>query len=325
MKKYNPYTREQTVELIHLTAERLGLQEPAVIEKDLYVTQAISVLQGVVNETFKLIFQGGTALAKAHKLIQRMSEDCDFRIAYRQLNQTMAKDVQRKKLRAYRYDLVSALKNHGFKLQEDAVRVRNEGQFVCIRAEYPSVHGVPSVLKPFVALEFFLDDVKTPVVGKVISTLVRETLGERIQHASAEVECMSISETAAEKWVALTRRVITAKEKDRYYSQALVRHIYDLHMIDKHSPLGEEFTDLAVKVVEGDRNHFKKHSNLYYADPVKAIKHSLSELEENLDWQSAWNAFIEAMVYGDKLTYEEAMETLRALSELVLKSLSQAS
>lgn len=321
MNKQHPYTQGQTIELIHLTAERLGLQEPAVIEKDLYVTRAISVLQGVDNETFKLVFQGGTALVKAHKLIQRMSEDCDFRIAYKQPNSTMPKEAQRKLLRFYRADLVSALKKNGFKLQEDAIRVRNEGQFISMQAQYPSVCRIPNALKPFIALEFFLDEVKTPVVNKEVSSLIRETLGETIQHESIEVECMSISETAVEKWVALTRRVVTRKEANQYDSQALVRHIYDLHMLNKHMTFGENFSDLVNEVVEGDRRHFRKYSHFYYVDPVSAINQALMELEENPDWQSSWSVFVGAMVYGDKPTYEEAMMTLRSLSRRALSSL----
>ena len=78
----NKYLQDRSLleELISITAERLGLSEPYVIEKDLYVTLAIAALMQVNNPYFKLIFQGGTALAKAHRIVQRMSEDCDFRI-----------------------------------------------------------------------------------------------------------------------------------------------------------------------------------------------------------------------------------------------------
>lgn len=67
---------------IQATSLELGLSQFAV-EKDLYVTKAISILMAVEDDIFKLIFQGGTALAKAHGFIQRMSEDFDFRLAYK--------------------------------------------------------------------------------------------------------------------------------------------------------------------------------------------------------------------------------------------------
>jgi hypothetical protein len=51
-----------------------------VIEKDYYVTQVIHILSDTENEYFRLVFAGGTCLAKAHKIVKRMSEDVDFKI-----------------------------------------------------------------------------------------------------------------------------------------------------------------------------------------------------------------------------------------------------
>ena len=146
------YSAEQMAELINLTTERLGLQEPYVIEKDLYVTKAISVLMTVPDDTFKLVFQGGTALAKAHNYIERMSEDCDFRLAYKVPSEHRKKNAQRKLLRGFRKNLLKALSENGFELAEDAVRVRNEGQFISVRARYASVYDAPTSLKPYLEI-----------------------------------------------------------------------------------------------------------------------------------------------------------------------------
>jgi predicted nucleotidyltransferase component of viral defense system len=60
------------IELIKATAEILEL-EYFVVEKDYYVTQVIHMLSGLENEYFRLVFCGGTCLAKAHKIVKRMS------------------------------------------------------------------------------------------------------------------------------------------------------------------------------------------------------------------------------------------------------------
>lgn len=70
---------ETLLQYINETGEVLGLDE-AVIEKDYYVTQVIHTLSNIENDYFRLVFCGGTCLAKAHKLVQRMSEDVDFKI-----------------------------------------------------------------------------------------------------------------------------------------------------------------------------------------------------------------------------------------------------
>jgi hypothetical protein len=63
-----PLTQEQLKELVSVTAEKLRIKFPFIIEKDYYVTHAIHSLSGIENEYFRLIFAGGTCLAKAHRL-----------------------------------------------------------------------------------------------------------------------------------------------------------------------------------------------------------------------------------------------------------------
>jgi len=66
------YNVKDLRELIPLTAEKLSLPFPMVIEKDLYVTKAISALSNAVHsDDFKLIFKGGSCLAKIG-LIKRL-------------------------------------------------------------------------------------------------------------------------------------------------------------------------------------------------------------------------------------------------------------
>ena len=48
---------------------------PAIIEKDYYVTEALRIVAGSAD---RIIFKGGTSLAKGWNLIQRFSEDIDI-------------------------------------------------------------------------------------------------------------------------------------------------------------------------------------------------------------------------------------------------------
>ena len=57
----------------------LGINE-AFVEKDWFVTEVINVLVQHPQAGLSLVFTGGTALSKAHKLIKRFSEDVDFRV-----------------------------------------------------------------------------------------------------------------------------------------------------------------------------------------------------------------------------------------------------
>ena len=56
------------------------LPKTATGAKDFYVVRAIKAVASVDASPFTLVFDGGTALARAHRLVERMSEDVDFKI-----------------------------------------------------------------------------------------------------------------------------------------------------------------------------------------------------------------------------------------------------
>jgi hypothetical protein len=57
----------------HFHARKL---RPAIIEKDYYVTVALRIIAAAAPD--KIIFKGGTSLAKGWNLIERFSEDIDI-------------------------------------------------------------------------------------------------------------------------------------------------------------------------------------------------------------------------------------------------------
>jgi hypothetical protein len=57
-----------------------GLPSPALVEKDWYVVKALAAINSADTAPFRLVFGGGTALSRAHRLVRRMSEDIDLKI-----------------------------------------------------------------------------------------------------------------------------------------------------------------------------------------------------------------------------------------------------
>ena len=57
-----------------------GLPSPALVEKDFHVVKALAAIAAVKTAPLQLVFGGGTALSRAHRLIRRMSEDIDLKI-----------------------------------------------------------------------------------------------------------------------------------------------------------------------------------------------------------------------------------------------------
>ena len=309
--------------LITETADILGL-ERYVIEKDIYVTKAISVLSQIKHDIFGLFFQGGTSLAKAYRIIERMSEDCDFRVCIRDRNEKLSRTFLRKHMRLFRGEIISALTKNNFIIPKDNIRVKNEGQYMVIKAIYPSMYPITQGLKPFLALEFFLGSVRLIPETKTVTTLIKRTLCDKIEHDSFPIDCLAVLETAAEKWVGLTRRVATSKHRDHYKDPNLVRHLYDLYKIDQCGYFNDHFPKLVCDIMLSDREQFKNHSDDYYQDPISEIQRALHELENSTEWHHNWDVFNDAMIYADdKPTFEAVMANLKQKSQLALQSLTE--
>ena len=72
------YERADFSDLIEAAAGFHGIPNPAIVEKDYYVSEALRLIaHGFGNQ---LIFKGGTSLSKGWKLINRFSEDIDLYI-----------------------------------------------------------------------------------------------------------------------------------------------------------------------------------------------------------------------------------------------------
>jgi hypothetical protein len=249
-----------------------------------------------------------------------MSEDCDFRIRAKESTKAMSKEKKRKSLRNFRREIVSSLRANGFEVADEEIRVRNEGQFMGIRVRYQSLFNSVASIKPFIAVDFFLNEVKTPTELKPVTTLIRQTLGEAVSHEEFLVNSISVTETAAEKWVALTRRVATISHRQNYRDNSLIRHLYDLYKIEQYAPPTDKFESLAVRIIQIDRQQYKNHNDMYYRDPASEIKRSIKELREQPIWRENWEQFIETMVFDkEKPTFEAAFKNLADKTNKILQ------
>lgn len=298
----------------------LGISVDAV-RKDYFVTQAIHALTKINDDYFELIFQGGTSLSKGYQVIQRMSEDVDFRITQKPKTITLGKEARRKKLRDFRYELVSALKYTGFTVSEEDTRVLYEGRFMSIQAKFLNFEKI-AYLKPHVAIDCFLGELALTPITKDITTLIKISLGKECNHPTLPVSCVALDETAAEKWVALTRRIANTKTKSRQSDKDLVRHLYDLYQLKTHGLLTGAYTTLVQKIIEKDKSQFKKLNDNYIEDPIRESELALNLLRNDAQWKDHWHYFLEQMVYDEnKPSFDKAYAQLQLLSHEIFEKL----
>jgi predicted nucleotidyltransferase component of viral defense system len=307
-------------ELISITRQHINLAE-AVIEKDYYVTQVIHALSDVENEYFRLVFCGGTCLAKAHKIVNRMSEDVDFKIQVKKMDVIFSKSRFMKELKEFRSQITSKLTFPD--LITGKPIVRNEGQYSRIELEYPSVFPVRSGLRPHILLEFTLSEIHLSVENLSITTLIEDVLKNTVIFAPYSTQCVSVEETAIEKWVGLTRRIIAIERGYHPDDSTLVRHIYDLNSIHSADRMNASFFTLAKAIINNDAKQFKNQHQEYYANPGAEIKQSLALLKNNPLWKDRYQEFIETMVYANDnaLEYDKAIDSLEHISSEIIDTL----
>lgn len=310
------------LELITTTGEILELED-LVIEKDYFVAQVINALSKVENDYFRLVFCGGTCLAKAHKVIYRMSEDIDFKIQIKEIGEHLSKTRLLKELKIFRSLIQSKLTHLDLSIGNTVVR--NEGQYSRIELDYPSVFPFNTRLRPHILLEFTLSNIRLATSSLPIKTLIEETLENIILFSPSFTHCISVNETAIEKWVGLTRRVVAIERNYHSDDETLIRHVYDLNAIKQASKIDENFFTLAKTIVSNDAKQFKNQHPEYAENPSEEIKQSLSLLKNKSIWKARYQEFIETMVYDNinTIDYESAVANIEHISTKIMGFLSE--
>lgn len=285
-----------------------SLPSPALVEKDYHVTRALAAISTADTGRIRLVFSGGTALGRAHKLIQRMSEDIDLKIVADPL-------PTRPELRALRETVSNALLTAGFVFDptnSDHVTSRNASRYTVYRLPYqPTAPGV-GILRPEIQIELALWPIRLPTIHREVKSFYAEAFQQEPEVAN--IACVSILETAAEKFVALTRRVAAEQATPiESRDKTLVRHIYDLHVIRAHYDFAE-VTPLIPQIMQADSDAYGNQYPPYREDPHKETWSAISILEDDPHYAAIYAELNRDMVYGEKVTYTDGINLLKQMA-----------
>jgi predicted nucleotidyltransferase component of viral defense system len=128
-------------ELIEAIAAELAV-DASLVEKDWYAIQIIAAISKVKHSTMQLVFSGGTSLSKGYGLIQRFSEDIDFKVAN-------AQNHKRDDFRNYRAFIIESIRQSGknWSLSDFVL-----GMSYAKDSERPNFHQSLAVLERLVTL-----------------------------------------------------------------------------------------------------------------------------------------------------------------------------
>jgi predicted nucleotidyltransferase component of viral defense system len=191
-------------EALVLTRERTGFAE-RLIEKDYFCTALLDYLAPTAN---KLVFKGGTCLAKVHANFYRLSEDLDFAIPM----PTDAPRAKRSKQAAAVKEAVAALPKQMpfFRLVEPLTGANNSTQYNAVIGYASLVGRQEETIKIEVALR---EPLLLDPVNDLAQTILLDPVSRRPLLQPLEVRCIAKMEAFAEKFrAALSRREVAVRD-----------------------------------------------------------------------------------------------------------------
>ncbi|MDE1152211.1 MAG: nucleotidyl transferase AbiEii/AbiGii toxin family protein [Micavibrio sp.] len=298
-------------ELFEQVADRLGIDK-SFVEKDWFVTQAISLISGVNVSGFEVVFTGGTALSKAHGLLERFSEDVDFRV------QASEELRNRKDLSNLRKSVVAILREGGFIFTDEQVRSRDENRFFSIDLAYDSHFIKADALRPHILIEVTTRNTQLPPIHLPVASFV-STAAKKPPEV-AQIACIDPVESAADKLSALAWRIPDRVRNGKYDDPTIVRHLHDLALLKDKALAHEKFAALAAASMTEDSSRPKNRPELVDMPPQERLKLMLKILSEDAEYPPEYDLFVKGVSYAvaEKIpTYASAIEAVRVLTKTV--------
>lgn len=231
--------REVFEELIAGTANELAIPTN-IIEKDYYVTIALKALSGKIDD---MVFKGGTSLTKCYQLLDRFSEDID--ISYT-AESGIPGEARKKHLKRAVVDTMEELNLPIINIDE----TRSRRQYNCYRAEYTSIYGLTTILKPELVVETYVALLPFPTTKRLVDNYIYRFLRkiDRLDIAVAynlmpfEITTQTIERTLVDKVFAICDYYIQGK------TERHSRHLYDIHKIVTYVGITDEMKRLVPEV-----------------------------------------------------------------------------
>ena len=169
------------------------------------------------------MFSGGTSLLKAHGLIQRFSEELDFKLILSDAFLEKSPGQKRSALSAFKNGLADAWAAAGFVIT--GVEAGSGNGFIQIDMDYPTILDGHDALRPHIQAEI---------------------------SAKPTIACVDPVETAADKLSAFCWRVLTRDRERVGDDPTIVRHLHDLAALEATASANAQFPALAEETIMAD-------------------------------------------------------------------------
>lgn len=301
-------------------ADAIGLGNPAIVEKDYYVVQLLQLISVIEFEYHRLVFTGGTALAKSTIKTFRMSEDIDIKLVpnqkWQDLTSRSAKRKTRKSIEQYIESLITT--NETFSI-EGRTDIKDEYRYFSFDIRYPQMHLQSPCLRPFIKLEFIESNLLGDPEPRNIQSIYSEVLNTSIE--VNKMACAAIIETQAEKILSILRRTASAaRNSEREDDDTLIRHIYDTYHIQQTLPSDiDSLSKFVARAIELDNKRFANQHPEMVSSPIEELRFGLQLLNNDPKFLTRYERYVTPMVYAEKpVSWVNAIEVFTKLTKKVL-------
>lgn len=305
--------------ILDVRNEGLTSLPPGIFEKDLLITEVLRSVVAVDSDGIQLVFCGGTCLSKAHGLIERMSEDIDFKLV---LPQGLSRSARSRLLSQFKKRLAAVLVDAGFAVPANEIIARDENSYVSLNLHYESRFAPVASLRPEIKVELNARPPVLPTSPLPIASMLDVLI--QAPKSGLHVECIGVEETLAEKVLSFLRRTAEARAgRNRAdYDDRLVRHLYDVRAIAR----GREGLVLPhehfAALVAGDATQFRNQYPEFEEDPVGQMRVILDALHHEADaFERDYLRFVDELVFGEPVTFAEARAVFIELAESLIGQL----
>ena len=289
--------------------------DPAIIEKDYWVTQCLSILSKLEITGYQLVLSGGTCLAKAHCNTFRMSEDIDIKLVPLDTTLCLSQSRQRQLKRVVQQAVIHAIAQSTYFSLIQPPKIRNVGKYQQFLIAYPQHYSPLSALRSHLQLELTESRLLEPAVALSLDSLYANTL--RLDKEIDVMDCVSVESIACEKFVSILRRTaLHARDSTRPDDATLIRHVYDLHLIYALMPKPAAWKNKVAEVIALDCVQFgNKHAALVQ-DPITELQYGLALLVDQSLHKQRYAQFIGPLVYHPApASWDTALKSVQSLAD----------
>ncbi|UEC01689.1 nucleotidyl transferase AbiEii/AbiGii toxin family protein [Burkholderia vietnamiensis] len=292
------------------------------LEKDEHLTEALRALFALRPDGMQLVLCGGTSLSKAHRLIERMSEDADLKVVVSDAILPSKSEVRRclSDLKALVSETLA-----GVGLVEDKVRGQafNANHYFCSEWSYGRHYASAASLRPHLQIEL---TARIPVLKTVtcqVGNLVDLLAGR--EGTTFDVETVVAAETMAEKVLSFLRRYAQHRAGllRQDWDTALVRHLYDVRCIHLQQPDAlAEARQVFPALVAGDQKEFGTQFADFAAAAYPVLSGALKQARSDAKIQTEFTSNLLPLIYGGDIpTFEQSFGDFETVASAVLETL----